>query len=615
MLSVDNVSKTFGGRRLLDRISFQINARERVGLVGRNGHGKTTLLRMIIGQEPYDSGHIAVPKTYRLGYVSQKLNFTAATILEEGMLGLPANEQTHHWKVERVLAGLGFSTADLTRHPETFSGGYQVRLNLAKVLVAEPDLLLLDEPTNYLDITSIRWIEQFLLHWPHELILITHDRGFMDQVVTHTLGIHRCKVRKIAGNTQKYYEQIAKEEEIYEKTRLNDERRRREIEQFITRFRAKARLANLVQSRIKTLAKLEKKDKLAAVRSLDFAFRAKPFKSKQPLSVEKLTFGYEPDRPIIENLSFGMRAGERIGIIGPNGQGKTTLLKLLAGTLAPQSGKVAYHPGVTKGVFEQTNLTSLVDSRTVEEEIWQAGSDLDRQQVRKICGVMMFEQDNALKKISVLSGGEKSRVMLGRILVTPINLLLLDEPTNHLDMDACDTLLAALDAFPGAVVLVTHNEMFLHALADRLVVFQSDGVEVFEGGYGYFLESCGWADETVAARPNSPARAAKSQRKELRRARSAIIAQRAQVIKPIEKKIAAAEEEIERHEAHLAEYNQALISASQNQDGPRIATLSQSIHQAQQTIDRRFNELESLYQQLEDQQDDFQKQLDRLASD
>src|SRR4030042_966530 len=196
------------------------------------------------------------------------------------MRDLPPTEKDHHWKVEKILAGLGFSSLDLDRRPNELSGGFQVLLNLAKVLISEPDLLLLDEPTNFLDITSIRWIERFLLNWRHELLLITHDRSFMDKIVTHTMGIHRNKIRKIAGITEKYYAQIAQDEEVFEKTRQNEERRSREIEQFITRFRAKARLAGLVQSRVKTLAKLEKKNRLEKIRDLEFSFRTKPFRGK-----------------------------------------------------------------------------------------------------------------------------------------------------------------------------------------------------------------------------------------------------------------------------------------------------------------------------------------------
>jgi ATP-binding cassette subfamily F protein 3 len=422
MIRVENLTKSFGDRLIFDEISFSLSSKQRVGLVGQNGHGKTTLFQMINGDEQPDSGSVVIPKNYRIAYVKQQLEFAAATALEEGLRALPPQEQDQAWKVEKVLVGLGFSEEDFHRHPSQFSGGLQVRLNLVKALVSEPDLLLLDEPTNFLDIVSIRWIEQFLNTWPHELLLITHDRSFMDKVVTHTMGIHRRKVRKISGNTAKYYDQIAQDEEVYEKTRINDERRRREVQQFISRFRAKARLANLVQSRIKTLKKMEKKEKLDQMKLLDFSFRSSPFPGKRALTARNLDFAYERGKNLIKDFSITIEAGERVCVVGKNGKGKTTLLKLLAGVLSPQAGETVYHPSIAKGFFEQTNVNSLVDARTVEEEILYSHADMDRQRARNICGAMMFSGDDALKKISVLSGGEKSRVMLGKLLATIISI-------------------------------------------------------------------------------------------------------------------------------------------------------------------------------------------------
>ena len=414
MIRAEHLTKSFGEITLLDKISFSIGSRERVGLVGRNGLGKTTLFRLIIGEEHADAGGISIPKNYRIGYVQQQVAFRRKSVIDEGARGLPRDERDQLWKVEKILAGLGFSDEDLHRDPHTFSGGYQVRLNLAKVLVSEPDLLLLDEPTNYLDITSIRWVARFLKSWPRELLLITHDRSFMDRVVSHVMGIHRRKIRKVPGVTEKYYAQIAQEEEIYEKTRINDERRRREIELFISRFRAKARLANLVQSRIKTLSKLEKRKKLEAAKTLDFVFRSKPFRGRQMLQVDNLSFSYDGKPPLIENFALTLKSGERIAVIGRNGRGKTTFFKLLAGSLVPETGHIRYNPEVVKKVYEQTNVDTLVDARTIEEEILYAYSDISRQLARNICGAMLFSGEDALKKISVLSGGEKSRVMLGK---------------------------------------------------------------------------------------------------------------------------------------------------------------------------------------------------------
>ncbi|MDY6838359.1 MAG: ABC-F family ATP-binding cassette domain-containing protein [Thermodesulfobacteriota bacterium] len=617
MITVGNLTKRFGTQLLFEGVSFNINPRERVGLVGQNGHGKTTLFRLIVGDEHPDEGTISLPKGYRVGHVLQQLDFTKDTVLKEAMTRLPTEEWDHHWKAEKILAGLGFSTNDMGRHPREFSGGYQVRLNLAKVLVSEPDLLLLDEPTNYLDITSIRWVERFLITWPRELMLITHDRGFMDKIVTHTMGIHRKKVRKIGGNTEKLYTQIAQEEEVYEKTRVNDERRRKKIKEFITRFRAKARLANLVQSRIKTLEKQKKKEKLDRIKALDFSFRYKPFRGKVVLRARDLSFSYDPHVPLIRDVSITIGAGERVCVVGRNGKGKTTLLKLFAGRLTPQEGKTACHPDVTRRCFEQTNIEGLVDTRTVEEEILYSHPDVDRQQARNICGAMMFEGDAALKKIGVLSGGEKSRVMLGKLLVTPVNLLLLDEPTNHLDMYACDALLAAIDSFEGAVVMVTHNEMLLHALADRLIVFQHDRVSVFDGSYQRFIEKGGWGDEEVVSLSTGQDRgegasSVKVTKKEKRRRRSAIITERGKTQRPLEERIIEVENEIETHDQELHALNVAMQQATEAQDGQNIGKIAQSIHACQSAIDRLFNELEELTTTLDEQSALFQKRLDQL---
>jgi ATP-binding cassette, subfamily F, member 3 len=615
MISVENLTKSFGKYILFDSISFKLNSRERIGLVGRNGHGKTTLFRLVDGMDQPDSGNILTPKSYRIGYVQQHIDFSKRTVLEEAMTGLADSEKDHSWKAEKILAGLGFSLTDMQQPPETFSGGFQVRLNLAKALVSEPDLLLLDEPTNYLDITSIRWIERFLINWPHELMLITHDRSFMDKIVTHTLGIHRRKVRKIAGDTGKYYAQIALDEEVYEKTRLNDEKRRKEIEVFISRFRAKARLANMVQSRIKTLSKMTRQEKLDKVKDLEFSFQTQPFSAKHVLTVRNLGFGFDPKTPLIQGLDFSIQAGDRICVIGKNGKGKTTLLKLLAGSLPPQKGDITFHPSITAGVFEQTNIQTLVDSRTVEEEILYSHPHVDRQLARNICGAMMFGGETALKKIAVLSGGEKSRVMLGKILVTPVNLLLLDEPTNHLDMESCDALLEAIDSFDGTVVMVTHNELFLHALAERLIVFHHNGVSMFEGGYQRFLDKNGWEDEVpeTAQLPEAPSMDRLSS-KQLRKLRSEIITRRSKSLKPMETRLSAIEKDIEHHEARITDSSDAMMAATQENDGPRIVKLSQEIHHSQERIERLFGEMETLTAAYEEGKKQFDQQLAELES-
>ncbi|MBF0452121.1 MAG: ABC-F family ATP-binding cassette domain-containing protein [Candidatus Magnetomorum sp.] len=610
MIRFENISKSYGKQQLFDQVSFKINAKERIGLIGRNGHGKTTMMRMIINQVHPDDGQVVIPKNYRVGYVKQHIQFQSDTVLEEGMRGLPAQESDHYWKVEKVLAGLGFSQQDMSRPPSEFSGGYQVRLNLAKALVSEPDLLLLDEPTNYLDITSIRWIENFLIQWPRELLLITHDRSFMDRVVTHILAIHRKRTRKIKGNTEKLYTQIAQDEEIFEKTRLNDERKQKELEQFISRFRAKARLANLVQSRVKTLQKMEKRDKLESLKDLEFSFRYQPIQAKYVMHIDDISFSYT-HQPMIEKFTLHVQQKDRICIVGPNGKGKTTLLKILAQAMDANSGTVSTHPKTIIKYYEQTNVNTLIDDRTVEEEITSAFINGERQQVRSICGAMMFEGDDALKPIRVLSGGEKARVLLGKILASPANLLLLDEPTNHLDMTACDALLTAIDHFDGAVIMVTHNEMFLNAIADRLVVFQDEYPYVFEGSYAFFLEKKGWKDETDEWISNGKQRSSsdkKQNRKNKKQQRAKLVRQRSQEINPLKKKISQIETKIVQKETELDGLNAQMQTATQSGNAHDIARLGQDIHERQQAIDQLFDLLEQETELL----DNIQKRFDQI---
>jgi ATP-binding cassette subfamily F protein 3 len=615
MIIVDDLSKSYGKQGLFDAISFKVNRRERVGVVGRNGHGKTTLFRMVIGQEEPDAGTISKPRNYRIGYVEQRISFSEDTVRGEAAKALSHDAHNEIWRVEKVLAGLGFESADLDKHPSELSGGYQVRLNLAKVLLGDYQMLLLDEPSNYLDITSIRWLERFLVAWPGEIMIITHDRSFMDNVVTHILGIHRRKVRKIQGDTGKYYEQIAAEEEVYEKTRINDERKKKEMDLFITRFRAKARLGGLVQSRVKSLEKMEKREKLETIKTLDFSFVEKASFHKYAMDVRDVSFAYTPDRPLIRRFSISIGSKDRVFVIGRNGRGKTTLLKLLAGDLDPKTGAITSPQSVAPGYFEQTHISTLHESSTVLEEIGSADAEGDPKRARTIAGAMMFEGDDALKKIAILSGGEKSRVLLGKLIATPLNFLLLDEPTNHLDIESNDALLAAIDNFDGAVVMVTHNEMFLHALAERLIVFDNDDIVVYEGGYQRFLDKVGWKDE-VMQRPAGGLRTWDSGEakdrptpKELRRLRSEIIAERSKTLRPLETRMTEIEKGVEGHDASFKELNKKLVEASQAKQGSRVVELSRSMHQTKKTIDGLLEELEKLTLEYDGKKAEFDARL------
>ena len=495
MIRVKDLSISFSGNDVFNDASFIINGREKVGLIGRNGSGKSTFLKLILKKLEPDSGAVEIPRGYRIGHLEQHIHFTHNTVLEEICSVLPEDREHEGWKGENILYGLGFTEEDLQKDPKNFSGGYQVKLNLAKLLLVEPQMLLLDEPTNYLDIHSIRWLKEFLQEWEGELILITHDRGFMDDVITHTLVIHRNAFKKVPGNTQGVREKIAAEEEIYEKTRINEDKQRQKTQEWIDRFGAKASMASRAQSRVKMLEKQDVKEKLAHVSTLDFEFTHNPYASKENMiEAEGLAFGYTPENLLIQNLSFKVADGEKICIIGKNGKGKSTLLKLITQDLAPLKGNVKANGKTEIGYFGQMNIDRLDKNRTVYEELQKTDEKLPISRVRQVCSNMMFNNDLANKKISVLSGGEKSRVMLGKILLKGVNLLLLDEPTNHLDMESCESLLEAIKSFPGAVIVVTHDEHFLRQIANKLIIFDDNKTFTFEDSYEFFLKRVGWKD-------------------------------------------------------------------------------------------------------------------------
>lgn len=498
MIQVDGLSLAYHGEALFEDASFSLQPKERCALVGRNGAGKSSLFRMLIGKETPDKGTIAKRKNYIIGTLDQHIVFTKRTLIEEACLGLRPEERDCVYKAETILFGLGFKEEDLDRDPKDFSGGYQLRLHLAKVLVGEPDCLLLDEPTNYLDIVSIRWFTKFLKEWPGEFILISHDREFLDSVSSHTMGIHRQKVSKVKGSTIDFYEQVMQREEIHEKTRQNLEKKREHLQGFIDRFGAKASKAGQAQSKQKLLNRIPVLENLKSLYNLDFEFNEAFFPGKKMLDATDISFSYQPDapKPLIEDLFLSIEKGERIAIIGKNGRGKSTILRLLAGELDPFTGNIKRSENLSIGYFGQTNIDRLHPKHSIEEEIAAANPKLNLTQVKGICGLMMFSGDKSKKINGVLSGGEKSRVLLGKIIAAPCNLLLLDEPTHHLDMESIEALIDAIEDFNGAVIIVTHSELILKRMAlDKIVLCHEGEQELYLGTYEEFLDEHGWDED------------------------------------------------------------------------------------------------------------------------
>jgi ATP-binding cassette subfamily F protein 3 len=522
-----------------------------------------------------DRGAVSIPNDYRIGYLQQHIRFSQPTLLEEAALGLPDAEADHLYKAEKILFGLGFTEPDLDKNPADFSGGYHLRLHLAKVLVSNPDCLLLDEPTNYLDILSIRWLERFLKQWKGEFILISHDREFMDAVSTHTIGIHRNKVRKIQGSSIDFFEQIILEEEVHEKTRIKTEKKKAHMMSFIERFGVKATKATQAQSRLKALEREPVLEKLNALAHLKFHFHEAPFPGRKMLDMSDVHFTYT-DAPLIDGVSLEVEKGKRIAIIGKNGRGKSTLLRLIAKDLAAQKGSLDFSDNTVIGYFGQTHIGRLKPEHRVEEEISLANPKLNLTEVKGIAGTMLFGGDKSMKKISVLSGGEKSRVLLAKILAKPCNLLLLDEPTHHLDIESVEALIDAIEDFVGTVVIVTHSELILRRLKLNQIILCEEGSQIsFLGDYDLFLEKIGWEEKKKApSKAEPPPKLPKPANK------------------AIGKKIKLCEEKIIALEAEQA------ASQKELEAGDHSPALLRALGQRQKEIDRLYVELEFLSKEI-----------------
>ena len=591
MIQITNLSKAYGGHVLFENISFSLNKGYKVGFVGRNGSGKSTLFKLLLGEEEHDSGDILIPKNYYLGALKQHIHFTHPSVREECASVLSGDEAYDTYKVEKMLFGLGFSHEDLDKDPLSFSGGYQIRINLLKLLATNPSMLLLDEPTNYLDIVSMRWLASFLKSFEGEVILITHDRDFMDAVTTHTMGLNRKSLMMVQGNSHKFYAKLAEDDERYLKTKANLDKKRAELEDFITRQKARASKAVMAQSKAKQLEKMGEMEELEAESTLEFDFNMKNTPAKIMLEAKALAFGYESSKPLFQNLSFTLHKGQCLAIIGKNGKGKSTLLNTIAGELTQQQGTLSMHPETTLAHFGQTNINRLNLKQSIMDEIYDVDPLLGITRVRGICGAMMFSGESAKKEISVLSGGERSRVMLGKIIATPANLLLLDEPTNHLDMYSIEALCDAIKRFEGSVILVTHSEMLLRSLATTLIIFHKDRAEFFQGTYDEFLEKIGWEEELE----NTPKKVVATDYNASKKERTALIQERSAKLSPLKKNIDACEANIMRLEEQIKAKNEALIVHSNEGNVGELARISKELISDEKELEGLYERFETLH--------------------
>jgi ATP-binding cassette subfamily F protein 3 len=597
MIQFSNVSKSFSNQELLKSVNFKLNSGNRVGLVGRNGSGKSTLFKLILNEESADSGDISIPKGYKIASLKQHLEFNFSTLQEEVASALDEESQYDLYKAEKILFGLGFTQSDLSKNPLSFSGGYQIRINLAKLLLSEPNLLLLDEPTNYLDILSLRWLRVFLNSFEGEVLLITHNRDFMDSVTTHTMGIVRRSLEIIKGNTHKFYAQLNANDQLYEKQKISQDKKRKELEEFIAKNKTRASTASLAQSKVKQLEKMEDMNNLVFDNMLSFDFNYKDTHAKVLLDIQNLSFAYDDQDLLFKDISFTLIKGQCLGIIGKNGKGKSTLLNNIAKELKPSSGDIIYHQSTVSAHFGQTNINHLNPKNTVMEEIYVGDPKLAESSVRSICGSMMFSGDSVKKLVSMLSGGEKSRVMLGQILAKNVNVLFLDEPTNHLDMDSVDALSKAIKNFKGGTIIVTHSEELLRLVANKLIVFSKNNAEYFDGTYDEFLDKIGWEEEEKTDKIKEKPQNNRVQNK---KKRAKLIQERGKKTSPLKKSIDNLEAIIMELEENLEQHHQNLILASNQNDNGKIMEISTIVALVEKKIETNFEQLEDQYHQLDE---------------
>jgi ATP-binding cassette, subfamily F, member 3 len=532
LLGVENLVLQYGGRVIFEGVTVAVDAKDRIGVVGPNGAGKSTLLRILSGQAEFDGGQLHRTRDVSVGYLAQEvededhpsirdavlsgkpqlaalaqsiedveLQLTQATDVEvqlqlaEQLADLHShqNETLKSFgphEADRILLGLGFALEDLERPPEAFSGGWRMRVALAKVLFQQPDILILDEPTNHLDMPSVAWLDSFLRNLNGTLLLTCHDKDFLNRHVSRVFSVELDGVRSFGGNYDAYLAQRDMESMQLEHQIRKDDQRKKELETFINRFKAKASKARQAQSKSKLLEKLEAQQSERPRRRPSMAIRFPPsVRCGDPvISVSQLDFGYG-ERPIFKGAHASVRRGDRVAIVGRNGTGKTTLLRLLARELSPGGGNIQTGHQVQIGHFAQHHRENLPLHQTILDAVWDVDRNLGQTQVRGLLGAFLFSGDDVEKTIDVLSGGEKARVALARLLLAPGNLLLLDEPTNHLDTESAEKLTESLENYDGTIVFVSHNTHFVRRLANKVWVLENQQIQIFPGSIDDYIRS------------------------------------------------------------------------------------------------------------------------------
>jgi len=532
VLQVNQLHKSFVVDEILSGVKLEINHRDRVALVGRNGAGKSTLLKIIAGEMSYDSGEIIIPKGTKVGYMEQHAGIDSDLSIWDEMMTIFAHHQAAEQELRTlekqmadpsiyedaeayarlmadydikqvnfkdsggyqyeadtrsVLHGMQFFPEDFTKPIQSLSGGQKTRLALAKLLLTKPDLLILDEPTNHLDIDTLSWLERYLQGYPGAILIVSHDRYFLDQVVNFVYEVSRHKVKRFVGNYSAYLDEKAKTYERDLKTFDKQQEEKAKLEDFVQRNLARASTTKMAQSRRKVLEKTDWMDSPdGSEKSANFGFSIERQSGNDVLAIDQMTVGYA-GKPVSTDVNLRVFREDRIALVGPNGVGKSTLLKTVVKDIPPISGNIKYGTNVQFGYYDQEQA-KLTGSRSVLKELWDEWPLMNEKDVRNVLGRFLFSGDDVTKSISSLSGGEKARVALAKLMMLKSNTLILDEPTNHLDLDSKEVLENALIDYPGTILFVSHDRYFINRIATKVIELSSDGAFEYLGDYDYYVE-------------------------------------------------------------------------------------------------------------------------------